>query len=238
MYYQIAGTNVRLAGTMHLVPAATTLPPWIQQAYQWSEDLYLEADTEEAKRYFLLPPGDSSERQVPAALWSALRSLWPANHPLGALGPQKRWVIAIGLSLSGIPLQFGVENWITDRAKVEGRVIQYLETGAEFSQLMDTVSDAEYERGFSAILVSDAQTRAKAIAEMYAAWTSGQLQAVVEAQQRSPLSQFPGVREIVFDRRNRLWLPRIIARMGSTRRTLILVGVRGISGENTACCPS
>src|SRR5690348_5272137 len=105
MYYQIVGTQVRIAGSMHLVPAGTTLPQWVSDAYRWSEDLYREANSEEAQKHFFLQSGDSSEFRVSAAVWTALKSIWPATHPLGALGPQKLWVIAIMLSLAGIPLE-------------------------------------------------------------------------------------------------------------------------------------
>jgi uncharacterized protein YbaP (TraB family) len=216
---------------MHLVPAGAMLPAWVPEAYQWSEDLYLEASQEEAQKYYFLPGGDSSERRFSPAVWAALKSGWPANHPLGALGPQKSWLIAMVLGLSGVPLLLGVENFVTQQAKADARQIQYLETGAEFSQLIDGVTDADYARGFSAILAGDAQTRTKSLADMYAAWTSGQLDVVVEAQQRSPLAQFPGVCEIIFDRRNLLWLPRIIASLGSNKRTLILVGAGHLAGE-------
>lgn len=236
MYYQIEGTNVRLAGSMHVVPAGAMLPAWVLEAYQWSEDLYLEASQEEAQKYYFQPAGDSSERRVSPDVWATLKSVWPANHPLGAFGAQKLWVIAMGLSLSGIPLLLGVENFVTKRAKADARLIQYLETGAEFSQLMDGVTDVDYARGFELLLSSSAQMRANNIADMYAAWTSGQLQAVVEAQQRSPLAQFPGVREIVFDRRNVLWLPRIIATLASNRRTLIVVGAGHLGGKNGLLC--
>jgi uncharacterized protein YbaP (TraB family) len=231
MYYQIVGTQVRIAGSMHLVPAGATLPQWVSDAYCWSEDIYLEANQKEAQKYFLLQAGDSSESRVSVDVWAALKSIWPETHPLGALGPQKLWVIAIGLSLSGIPLALGVENFVTAQAEADGRGIQYLESGAEFSQLMDDVTETDYARGFEWLLHSTAETRARNIAEMYRAWASGQLQAVVEAQQHSPLAQFPGIREIVFERRNRLWLPRIVATLASNKRTLIVVGAGHLGGE-------
>ena len=39
MYYELVGTNVRLAGSMHAWPAEAgqqDLPAWIWAAYQWS----------------------------------------------------------------------------------------------------------------------------------------------------------------------------------------------------------
>jgi hypothetical protein len=30
VYYQLADSNVRIAGSMHLIPAGRSLPPWVQ----------------------------------------------------------------------------------------------------------------------------------------------------------------------------------------------------------------
>jgi len=45
MYYEIVGTNARLAGSLHQWPADSgtgDLPHWVWDAYRWSEKIYLE----------------------------------------------------------------------------------------------------------------------------------------------------------------------------------------------------
>jgi uncharacterized protein YbaP (TraB family) len=230
VYYQIENTNVRLAGSLHLVPAGKTLPNWILEAYQWSEDLYLEANDADTAKLALLPSGESWERRLPAAIWTSIKAAWPAHQP--PLGPQKPWFIAMVLGMSGIPLLLGVENFIKARAKADSRCIQYLETVGEFSQLMEGVTDADYARAFAVVLANDAQTRGQNIADMYRAWMSAQVDAVEMIARQSPLGQFPVVREIIFDRRNLLWLPRIVATLGTNRRTVVFVGAGHLGGPN------
>jgi uncharacterized protein len=230
MYYEISGTKVRLAGSMHHVPAGAPIPLWIEQAYRWSEDLYLEENKDEAQGHTLLPLGESSEQRVPAELWAKIKTAWPASQ--GVLGRQKLWLIATSLGFSGVPSQHGVEHLITERAKADSRTIRYLETGAEFSQLMDGTADIEYHKAFAVILRSDAQSRAQSISDMYWAWMSGRVDRLMETLQRSPMAQFPLLREMIFDRRNWLWLPRIVAILVTPRPTVIFVGAGHLGGPD------
>src|SRR6266481_10175431 len=61
MYYKIDGSNVRLAGSMHFVPAGAMVPQWIMDAYQWSEDVFIEANKDDLRTDGFLPLGQSSE---------------------------------------------------------------------------------------------------------------------------------------------------------------------------------
>ena len=167
MYYQIEGSNVRLAGSMHFVPAGATVPQWIMDAYQWSEDVLVEANRDHLPTDGFLPPGQSSETRVPSDLWKKIEACWPANHPLGAPGPQKLWLIAMILGLAGISLSHGVEHAITERLMADARPIGYLESVGEFAGLMDAVSDADYAKVFSLILDSSVDLRSQNIAKTY-----------------------------------------------------------------------
>jgi TraB/PrgY/gumN family len=179
---------------------------------------YLEENRNDAQRHTLLPIGESSEQRVPAELWATIKAAWPESQ--GALGRQKLWLIAISLGFSGVPSQHGVEHFITERAKGDSRIVRYLETGAEFSQLMDSMADIEYHKAFAVILRSNAQTRAQSINDMYWAWMSGRVDRLMETLQKSPMAQFPMLREMIFDRRNWLWLPRIVAILVTRRPTV------------------
>jgi uncharacterized protein len=230
MYYEISGTNVRLAGSMHHVPAGAPIPLWIEQAYRWSEDLYLEENRDDAQKHTLLPIGESSEQRVPAELWATIKAAWPESQ--GTLERQKLWLIAISLGFSGVPSQHGVEHFIMERAKADSRIVRYLETGAEFSQLMDSMADIEYHKAFAVILRSNAQTRAQSINDMYWAWMSGRVDRLMETLQKSPMAQFPMLREMIFDRRNWLWLPRIVTILATRRPTVIFVGAGHLGGPD------
>jgi uncharacterized protein YbaP (TraB family) len=217
---------------MHLVPAGATIPDWVEFAYQWSEDLYLEADLADLLRHAVLPSGETAEREVPPELWANLKTLWPADHPSGSFGPQKLWLIVMWLGTHGVPFFLGVENYVSRRAITDARPpFKHLETGAEFAGLMDTIPSGECVRALTESLGSDVATRTQMIADMYEAWQSRRLDGLMEILQKSPLGRFPHVREIMFDRRNLLWLPRIIDIARTNRRTVIFVGAGHLGGS-------
>jgi uncharacterized protein len=230
MYYQIISTNVRIAGSMHYFPVDAKPPQWVFDAYQWSEELYLEADPDEALKLILLPAGESLTQRLPRDLWETLSVMWPANHPNGPLWRQRPWVVMIWLGTLGVVLRPGVETFITALARADTRAIKYLETAVEFSQLMDTVSDADYQRCFALNLSTDAPTRIKLVNDVYMAWTGGRVDAVLAAMERSPLAQLKEAWSIIIDQRNLIWLPRIIDTLRSNKRTLILVGAGHLGG--------
>jgi uncharacterized protein len=230
MYYQIEGTNVRLAGSMHLIPAGATVPQWTLDAYLWSDEVFIEANKDDMRTDGFLPPGQSSKTRVPPHLWKKIESCWPANHPLGVPGPQKLWLVAMVLALAGVSLSHGVENAVTERLKADARQIRYLETVGEFARLMDGVSDADYARAFALILDSSVDLRSQNLAKTYTAWISGQADAVAAVMRASPMAQFPAVRKAVFDARNAIWLPRIVELLGTRKRTVVYIGAGHLGG--------
>jgi len=231
MYYKIEGSNVRLAGSMHFVPAGAMVPQWIMDAYQWSEDVFIEANKDDLRTDGFLPLGQSSETRVPPHLWKKIEARWPANLPLGAPGPQKLWLIAMVLGLAGVSLSRGVEHAITERLMADARPIRYLESVGEFARLMDAVPDADYAEAFSLILDSSVDLRSQNIAKTYTAWIGGQPDVVAAVMRASPMSRFPAVQKAVFDARNAMWLPRIVNLLDSPKRTVIFVGAGHLGGS-------
>lgn len=224
LYYQIEGTNVRLAGSLHLVPGGATIPLWVVSAYQWSKEIYLENNTDTLPVHGFLPAGQSTQTRMPADLWAALNNAWPANHPLGPLDRQKFWLIAMVMAFAGVPLLLGVENFITRRTTTEPRSMRYLETLEEFAQIMEGISDTDYLNGLLSILKSPSETRAGNLSNLYVAWNTNKVDAISALVRASPIVQVPAAMRAVFEVRNTLWLSRITALFGSQKRTVIFVG--------------
>lgn len=228
MYYQIEGTNVRIAGSMHQIPKGTTIPLWILEAYRWSEELYLEADSADLKNHVFMPDGELTEQRIPPQLWPSLKAAWPAG---GHLDSQKLWTVAAVLATAGLDLAPGVEPQLGERMRIDSRLARYLETMADFAALAESIPDAVYVQAITKLLSNHAE-RARGIADMYTAWMSGRVENVESVKQRVMLGQFPQVREMMFDRRNFAWLPKIIDILASKRRTLIVVGAGHLGGAN------
>ena len=71
MYFQIAGSNVRIGGTMHCVPKGKPLAHWVHDAINWARVIYLEHDKYESDRGLFAPPGSP-----PRKFSSYLSHLW------------------------------------------------------------------------------------------------------------------------------------------------------------------
>ncbi|SRR5258708_2823752 len=232
MYFEIQGTNLRLAGSMHFVPAGGTVPQWVASAYRWSEDIHLEGNVADLPKHAFLPVGQSSEFILTPALWAAVKAGWPANHPFGPLGQHKPWFIAMILGASGIQFSNGVEPLISQSAKNDGRAIRYLEDVGEFAGLLDSIPAADYERSIRLTLNNPVAARAAIVANIYKAWLRGDAEAVLNAMLASAMNQFPAIRSAMLDARNALWLPRIIQMANFPKRTLIFVGAGHLGGAS------
>ena len=57
MYFEIEGSSVRLAGTMHRVPKGRPLAQWVNDAISWARVIYLEHDKQDSDRGRIAPPG-------------------------------------------------------------------------------------------------------------------------------------------------------------------------------------
>jgi hypothetical protein len=207
------------------------LPTWIWEAYGWSQEIYLEANTDDLKADTRAAAGTIAQQNLPPDILASLKAAWPAAHPFGALKSQKLWAVAVGLVTLGLRVVPGVEIQITQRAITDSRSIKYLETMGEFAALLDAVSDSVVVEAITR-LQADPEKRMKDIVDMYTAWMSGRVEDVGALMRRAALGRFPQVREIVFDRRNLNWLPRITATLSSPKPTLILVGAGHLAGES------
>jgi uncharacterized protein len=232
MYYEIEGTAVRLAGSMHLVPAAApNLPEWIWRAYEWAEELAFEADLATVRDHIYLSEGDSLEYHLPRALWGALNAAWPPNHPLGAVGSLKLWMAILQLPTTRALSAPGVELQLTQRAQIDKKPIAYLETMAEFGELGDGISQATYEDALSITLAELPNAHHNSL-DVHRAWLTRRIEELETVIARGPMARMPQIASRVLDSRSKSWLPRIIAATSVSKRTLVAVGALHLPGKN------
>jgi uncharacterized protein len=81
-----------------------------------------------------------------------------------------------------------------------------------------------------ATVTRSVDARGRNLSDLYAAWLSGNPEAVTAVNRASPLSQFPEVSAALFTARNMMWIPRIERILGSERRAVIYVGAGHLGG--------
>ena len=231
VYFQLGKTNVRIAGSMHALPPGVPIPPWVLTAYEWSEQLYMETDTQRIDAHTYLPPGETADQLVPPGLWRRLQDEWPkAAPPLNVR--KKLWVIGVQLAFIWMaPFSPGVESVLAARSQASGRRVSYLETQEEVVGLIDAIDNSVLIQVLEWLLDHPGIPRRR-LEEAYYAWFSGELTQLAMVIQEANIMSFPNVRETMLDARNAMWLPRIMPLMSSKERTLIVVGAAHLPGPN------
>jgi uncharacterized protein len=222
MYYEIIGTQVRLAGSLHRLPAASPgMPDWIWRAYEWSEQLIFEADATDALKHFF-SNGPSLKTKIPSDTWDALVRVWPPPM-LANLESMKPWGVLLTLPHLAIARKEGVEPLLTARATQDGKPIQYLETMNGFAQLADGIPDSVYVP-LIAKVAGNLPLAATTMLEVHDAWRTGRIENIEAVLPKTILAESPLVKTAVMDTRNANWMPAILASLHSRKRTLIAVG--------------
>lgn len=228
MYYQIENTNVRLAGSMHIVPRGSPLPSWAQDAYQWCTELCLEADLGAGLgdgRF--LPNGQSAQTRFLADTWALIKNEMP-DEPVERLKP---WTIVLGIARkrlsNAIALDHGVDTQLFEQAARDKKPIHYLESAAELCAVGDTIGDEACAEAVPRI-VNNQKDLGAMMRASYDAWIAGD---PLATQQAFP-QMAPEVQEALLVMRNQLWLPRILGLLRSHKRTLIVVGVLHLPGQS------
>jgi uncharacterized protein len=232
MYYQIVGTEVRLAGSLHMVPAVRpVLPHWVPSAFEWCDQLGMEHNVASFDwlQNMALPAGETLEQKLPPHLWQQLNAAWPANHPRGMLINQRLWIVLVALAFLNIKLVGGVEPALTALALERGKPINYLETPQEFATLANSVEDARYIRMIESVLNELPQAE-RIVHDLYDAWLNRGFNAVAAILPRTIMAQDSAIKDAILDRRNAAWMPKILEALPLRRRILIVVGALHLVG--------
>lgn len=234
MYWQITGTNVRILGSMHLLPTSNSgLPNWATQAFEWAEALVFESDPPTILPLLQSPVPVHLRQQVSPATWIALSGLWPKAGSLPPLDAVRPWA---ALLLSAVFTQqtvVGIEGQFIQWAKEQSKPVDFLETAEQVAAAFESAPLSEVYGGLD-LLASDLSAPQRSLEAMYAAWLRGDLPALCSVATQSPLFHFAGLRAAVLERRNREWVPALSQLMNSPLRTLVAVGALHLHGTGNA----
>jgi uncharacterized protein YbaP (TraB family) len=227
VYYQLADGNLRIAGSMHLIPAGQQLPMWVPQACQWSHRVFLEHDNDPS--IFTLPLGTRASANVPVDMWKRIADLLSGQQ----FDDLKLWAICVRLAFRD-PSGFaqGVEPFMRQFAVENGRAIEFLESPAEFATLLDAVDSSVIVSTMPPMLEEEAPRRnLKLINDMYEAWYQSDVASFDRVYLSTALMKIVELRAAMIDRRNENWLSKIESLVPSLQNTLIVVGAGHLAGD-------
>jgi uncharacterized protein len=233
MYLQLAGTNVRLLGSMHLFPATSRrTPPWVAEAYDWAEALVFESDPPTILPFLRADAQQGAGRLEPfvsADAWRELQALWPTEGPLAPFLALRPWAALIVAPTLFQQVVEGVEPRMMRSALAQSKPFEYLETAANVAAALESIPLDAVGAALD-LLMADRGEPQRTLERMHAAWLNGDLDAVQQIAVESPMFNLPGVRHAILDMRNRAWAARLAQLSGRAQRTLVVVGALHLCG--------
>ncbi|MDB5689392.1 MAG: GumN family protein [Sphingomonas bacterium] len=239
-------TTIYLFGTIHVLPRDYAWEsPTLKDAVARADELVIETvigrDPQAIAQMLLtmgratgLPP--LSDR-VPAEKKAALAELIARSKlPPQLLDGMKTWTAAMMLVAStltdiGLEPGSGVEEQLKTSFAANQRPISGLEKPEQQLGYLDSLSETD-QRVFLASVVEDPEKNRTEFADMLAAWSRGDEQAIArtfdDVENMTPL-----LRTVLLERRNVLWSAWLAERLEKPGTVLVAVGAGHLAGRDS-----
>ena len=238
--------SVYLVGSVHLLTKDYyPLSPALDTAFKDSDLLVEEADLGElespASQFKLLTrgmlPADQSLDTVVSASTFALaaKRVNDLGMPIEPLKRFKPWMLALTLEQlewqkAGFDATLGLDRHFYDRAKVDGKMTQGLETVDYQLSLFDQMTRDEQDRMLAESL-KDLDREQASVVLLTNAWKAGDA-ATVERIVLDDVKGDPLMYERLLVTRNRNWLPALDALLKRKGHAFIVVGAAHLVGPD------
>ena len=231
MYFEIPGSNLRVLGAMHMVPAGTlAAPPWALQAYDWCEALVHEHSNDDAA--WMVRADRPLSSVLGGETWRAIEAAIANDRRRAILDGLRPWAAAMHLTVWAQQLELGVESTFLQRLADDGKSLAVLESVADLRTAFDSVPLPEIEKVMAACL-RDMPTAQERLLQLHAAWLAGDRAAMYAAAADSPIGASAAMWEAGIARRNRAWGLRLQPLLATNQRTLVMVGALHLCGPGS-----
>lgn len=233
MYYQIAETNIRIMGSIHMFPAGRSeVPAWAVGAFDWADEIVFEADSPKAIPFFKSKSNENLHDALTPAAWAYLSSIWPTDGPLHNLNAIRPWAVLLVAPSRVVKLEHGIEPRFHQWADEQSKRTSFLETPEQFAQLLESVPLNDVLAALD-LFIANAPLQSQVINEIYCAWLSGSPAKTYEAASKAPSFGIRSLREAILDKRNQLWVRSVKALLSTQKKTLVVVGALHLHGEGS-----
>lgn len=246
--WRVSGSSgaLYLVGSVHLLTKDYyPLSPALDTAFKDSDLLVEEADLGEmeapASQFKLLArgllPGDQSLESVVAPATYALvtKRVNDLGMPIEPLKRFKPWMLALTLvqlewQKAGFDASLGLDRHFYDRAKVDGKAVQGLETVEYQVSLFDEMTRDEQDRMLAESL-KDLDREKASVLTLTNAWKAGDA-AGVERIVLEDVKDDRVMYERLLVNRNRNWLPKLDALLARKGHAFVVVGAAHLIGPD------
>ena len=237
--WEVTGPNgpTYLFGTIHLGIAAQELSPVVWESLRSSPVAVFEADIRNVNAFELMaagmyPADQSLEHLFEPEMWARLVAAFETSIPQSMLRQYRPWFLYTLISQSLLPLVEPMDLSLMQGAEVNLSELRYLETPAEQTAMLVSVSEEAMVEQIVEWLLdpADAQNEANLLVEAYRA---GDLQAV-ETTVLDPedISKWPEMyRTLIFERNSNWMAP--IEELVQTGGVFVAVGLGHLTGDRS-----
>jgi uncharacterized protein len=241
-----AHNTVYLAGSVHALPEdQAQLPAQLERAYAAAKVIVMEVDLDdlnplEAVQFVTsngtLPADKDLEGVMGASRYATVARLAESlDLPELVIARLEPWAAAMVLTQfalvkSGFDPQLGIDMQITERAKIDGKRIDGLETVIDQLSIFDSRSFEEQTK-FLVDSANDVSSLHEDLDRLVVAWRSGDLRGL-EREFLKERAQAPALYDELLGKRNRKWLPQIEKLLDDDEDCLVLVGTLHFVGSD------
>lgn len=233
MYYEVIDTNIRILGSMHMIPAdAETMPDWVFKAYEWSESLVFESDPSTILSHVVEKESSSWHKLLSPSSFASLKRQWPSNGNFPEIETVFPWAAMLFSSVFSSCVSDGVEPHFLRMAAENSKPVQFLETAEAVAEIFSSIQTNEIIKNLEN-LAADLSAPQRNLASMYKAWIKKDISQLCDIASKADALQNPAIRQAVLNTRNLAWLPALQELMKTPRKTLIAVGALHLHGSGS-----
>jgi uncharacterized protein YbaP (TraB family) len=184
----------------------------------------------------MLPSGQSLDKVIAPETFAAVtRRTAALGLPIEPLKRFKPWSLAMMLTQmewqkAGFDGELGLDRHFYDRARLDGKRVQGLET-AEFQIAQMDAIPMDLQERMLAEAVDDVDSEMANITTLAKAWKNGDAK-TVERIVLEDMKKEPAIYERLLVARNRNWLPQIEALFNRPGRAFVVVGAAHLIGPD------
>ena len=237
-----SGGTLYVGGSIHALRSTDyPLPGAYNRAFDATTRLALEVEPRalESSSAALLragkyPSNDSLKNHVDPRTYDYLRRVFGlmkiSEEKFSRYRP---WLLTLLLEspgMSGFSHDLGVDEFITNRARANGKQVVGLESASEHNAVFSGLSDRQSE---ALLLVQfiPAGNNAGGSDRLMNAWRRGDVDALASST-RAAYSDFPAFGERLLGARNRRWAPKLESYLKSGQTYFVVVGAAHLGGSD------
>lgn len=235
------GGTLYLGGSIHALRSTDyPLPAPYNRAFEASTRVALEVEPKtlensssslfKAGKY---PKGDSLKNHVDPRTYAYLKRVFGLMKvPEEKFSQYRPWFLVLALdspSLRGLSDDLGVDEFITRRARANGKQIIGLESGAEHNAVFSGLTDRQSEALLLIQFIPGSDTSGGD--RTITAWRSGDVETLARTT-RAAYSDFPAFGDRLLGARNRHWAPQLEGFLKTGQTYFVVVGAAHLGGSD------